>query len=88
MHRSNRNLSHAHSKGVSASTGKPLSTEMCRAFQAKLLLAQVLGSLESSRAICDCMAALVQGDLGAKRSSDLTHADNLLPLLPSGEIPS
>ena len=47
---------------------------------------QVLLTLESSRAICDCMAALVQGDLGAKHSSDLSHADNLLPLSPSGRV--
>lgn len=47
---------------------------------------QVFQSLESPRAVCDCMAALVQGDLGAKRSAELTHADNLLPLSPSGEL--
>lgn len=40
--------------------------------------------LESPRAICDCMAALVQGDLASKGSAQPNHADNLLPLTPQG----
>jgi len=47
--------------------------------------------LESARAICDCMAALVQGDLNHKQdasTSTATQVDNLLPLSPSGNPPT
>ena len=48
------------------------------------VMLQVMRRLETPRAICDCMAALVQGDLASKGSLQPNHADNLLPLTPTG----
>ena len=47
------------------------------------LTVQVMRRLESPRAICDSMAALVQGDLGA-RGASANPAELLLPLNPTG----
>jgi hypothetical protein len=61
--------------------------------KARLLAWQVMSRLESARAICDCMAALVQGDLhhthsqGTSTTLTATQVDDLLPLSPSGAPP-
>ncbi len=47
---------------------------------------EVMRRLDSPRAVCDCIAALVSGDLAAAALPDAAHssgaAEHLLPLLP------
>ena len=47
---------------------------------------QVLARLESSRAVCDCMAAIMSGDLIPKPKPGAGEGDSPQPLTPSDRL--
>ena len=49
---------------------------------------EVMQRLDSPRAVCDCIAALVTGDLIAPSTASSGSAQHLLPLLPPASADS